>query len=77
MLMEDTLVHSYDGIIYYTYPKQRCVVVINDDYLMYHLSYDYEMQLPDDVAQRELTNGFAYIMENHINRANGNIFQQL
>ena len=77
MLEYDTITCTYEGVLYRNYPEHRCIVIINDSYLTYHLSYDYEMRLPDDVAQRELANGFAYIMKNHIDRANGNIVQQL
>lgn len=70
---------TYEGIMYRDYPEHRCIVIIDDNHLTYHLFYDYELVLglTDDTAQLQLAEGFAYIIKNHIDRANGNKVQQL
>lgn len=79
MLEYDTITCTYEGVLYRNYPEHRCIVIINDSYLTYHLFYNYQLflGLTDDTAQLQLAEGFAYIIENHIDRANGNIVQQL
>lgn len=70
---------TYEGILYRNYHKHGCRVVINNDNTIYDIRYSYSMiaGLTDDIAQFQLSEGFTYIVENHINRANANEVQQL
>ena len=68
------------GWRYSNSPKYGCRVVINDEYTIYNVEYCYSVVagLTDDIARRDLIEGFVYIIKNHIDREiNGNEVQQL
>lgn len=73
------LTYTYEGVLYRDYPKHGCRIIINDDHMIYNVEYSYSVVigLTDDIAQFQLSEGFAYIVENHIDRAKGNEVQQL
>lgn len=81
MLTSDTIVHSVDGIIYHTYPQRHCSYTLFKENIMYNIKCSYipkpDSPMLDAHAQHYFTEGFTYIIENHIDPAKGNEINQL